>query len=106
MKRNNLSEEEAQKKISAQMSVDEQRKRAALVIDNSGTLENLEHNVHEFLEKMPRGQRFLFKKCVLVALAIASAVAIGVWRNGDSVERCVEIAAEGGVAGAIVGTAV
>ncbi|GGB03295.1 dephospho-CoA kinase [Macrococcus hajekii] len=45
MKRNQLSEESARARITSQISIEEKRKRADIVIDNSGTLEDLKINV-------------------------------------------------------------
>merc|ERR1719161_215095 len=55
MKRNGLTEGQARAKIGAQMSADEQAKLADVVIDNSGTLEELETAVRKSLHALRRG---------------------------------------------------
>lgn len=45
MNRDNLSESEAMKRINAQMSIEEKRKLADYVIDNSGSLDNTKEQV-------------------------------------------------------------
>lgn len=45
MQRNNLSREEADARIQAQLSVDRKRRRATLVLDNSGSLEVTERSL-------------------------------------------------------------
>lgn len=49
--RDHLSESEIQKHLDAQMSLDEKIKLADFVIDNSGTLEDLAHQVEAVWEK-------------------------------------------------------
>ncbi len=51
-KRDHLRPEEAQKHIEAQMSLEEKRRLADYVIENNGTLEDLERQVREVLEKV------------------------------------------------------
>lgn len=48
MERNQLSEEEASRRIALQMDIEQKRKYAEWVIDNSGTLEETEQQVDEF----------------------------------------------------------
>eukprot|EP00434_Breviolum_minutum_P005978 symbB.v1.2.005269.t2/scaffold286.1/size306100/8 len=55
MARNNLSEEEAKMKIASQLSGEEQRKLADFVIENNGTLEELQHSVEDFYRESPEG---------------------------------------------------
>ena len=50
--RDGLSEAEAQRHIDAQMSLDEKRKLADYVIENNGTLEELEERVKAVVEKI------------------------------------------------------
>ncbi len=45
MKRNQLSEEEARRRIDAQLSIEEKKKWADYLIDNSGSIENTERQV-------------------------------------------------------------
>jgi dephospho-CoA kinase len=52
MERNGFTEEEAKQRISAQMSVEEKKKRADYVIDNSGTLKETEAQVDELVETL------------------------------------------------------
>ncbi|RAL26821.1 dephospho-CoA kinase [Thermoflavimicrobium daqui] len=47
MKRNDLTEEEARRRINAQMSIEEKKRYADFLIDNSGTLENTERQVDQ-----------------------------------------------------------
>lgn len=56
MKRNSITKEEVQKRISNQMNMVEKRKYADFVIDNKGSIEELKNStkfVVELLEKMP-----------------------------------------------------
>ena len=50
--RNGLTPEQADQRIGAQLSNDERAKHADVVIDNSGTLEELERRVHEHWERL------------------------------------------------------
>lgn len=50
MKRNSLNEEEALNRIHAQLPLDEKRKKADAVIDNSGCLEDTENQLQRLLE--------------------------------------------------------
>lgn len=52
MKRNDLSKEESLQRIAAQMDIEEKKKRADFVIDNSGTLKHLQAECERFVEKM------------------------------------------------------
>ena len=47
-----LTEEQAQRRIAAQMPVDEKKKLADLVIDCSGTLDETREQVEEVIEKL------------------------------------------------------
>lgn len=47
MARNNMTEESALARISSQLSIEEKKKRADVVIDNSGTMEQLERRLEE-----------------------------------------------------------
>jgi dephospho-CoA kinase len=49
MTRNNLSESEATQRIASQMSIEEKRKRAHYVIDNSGELRETQKQVENLL---------------------------------------------------------
>jgi len=51
-KRDRLRPEEALKHIAAQMSLEEKRRLADYVIENNGSLEELERQVREVLEKI------------------------------------------------------
>ena len=52
MKRNGYSEEESKRRIASQMPIDEKRKRATWVIDNSQNLKHLQKECAEFVEKL------------------------------------------------------
>ena len=49
-KRNNLSKEQVELRIEQQLPIDEKRKRANIVIDNTGTLDDLEIQTIKWLE--------------------------------------------------------
>lgn len=48
MKRDNLSEEEAKKRLEAQMDIEDKKKRADILIDNSGSLACTEQQIERF----------------------------------------------------------
>jgi len=50
IKRNKYSEEESLKRIASQMPIDEKKKRATWVIDNSKNLKHLQQEVEDFVE--------------------------------------------------------
>ncbi|GED14585.1 dephospho-CoA kinase [Aneurinibacillus migulanus] len=52
MKRNGFDEEEAQRRIASQMSIEDKRLRADYVIDNSGTLTETEQQVDELVGRL------------------------------------------------------
>lgn len=52
MKRNNLSKKVALERITAQMSMDEKRRRADFVIDNSGDLAQLSHEFEQLIPQL------------------------------------------------------
>jgi dephospho-CoA kinase len=52
MKRNGYSEEESLKRINSQMPIEEKKKRATWVIDNSKNLKHLQQECEEFVEKI------------------------------------------------------
>ncbi|MEA2091349.1 MAG: dephospho-CoA kinase [Campylobacterota bacterium] len=52
MKRNGYSKEESLKRINSQMPIDEKKKRATWVIDNSKNLKHLQQEVEDFVEKI------------------------------------------------------
>ena len=54
MSRNALSQEEAEKRIAAQLSLREKRKRADVLIDNNGLLEETRQQIHDALQKLER----------------------------------------------------
>ena len=51
MKRDGSSEEGARARIGAQMGIEEKVKYANVVLDNSGSVEDLEQRVAEYVEK-------------------------------------------------------
>ncbi|MFT7003408.1 MAG: dephospho-CoA kinase [Sulfurimonas sp.] len=52
MKRNGYKEEESLKRIASQMPIDEKKKRATWVIDNSKNLKHLQQECEEFVDKI------------------------------------------------------
>jgi dephospho-CoA kinase len=52
MKRNGYSEEESLRRINSQMPIDEKKKRATWIIDNSKNLKHLQQEVEDFVEKI------------------------------------------------------
>ncbi|MBZ2131664.1 dephospho-CoA kinase [Streptococcus gordonii] len=54
MTRNALSQEEAEKRIAAQLSLQEKRKRADVLIDNNGSLEETRQQIRDTLKKLER----------------------------------------------------
>ena len=54
MNRNALSQEEAEKRITAQLSLNEKRNRADVLIDNNGPLELTQEQLREALQKLER----------------------------------------------------
>ena len=54
MTRNAFSQEEAEKRISAQLSLREKRKRADVLIDNNGSLEETRQQIRDALQKLER----------------------------------------------------
>lgn len=54
MARNDLSQEEAEKRIAAQLSLQEKRNRADMLIDNNGPLELTQEQLREALQKLER----------------------------------------------------
>ncbi len=50
MKRNGFSEEESLRRIKSQMDIDEKKKRATWVIDNSGKLKHLQQECEDFVD--------------------------------------------------------
>lgn len=54
MTRNALSQEEAEKRIAAQLSLQEKRKRADVLIDNNGSLEETRQQLCDALQKLER----------------------------------------------------
>ena len=54
MARNTLSQEEAEKRIAAQLSLQEKRKRADVLIDNNGSLEGTRQQLRDALQKLER----------------------------------------------------
>ena len=54
MTRNALSQEEAEKRIAAQLSLQEKRNRADVLIDNNGPLEHTQEQLRDTLQKLER----------------------------------------------------
>lgn len=60
IKRNGFSREESLRRIESQMDIEEKKKRATWVIDNSGDLKHLQRECEEFVEKIKA--KYLEKK--------------------------------------------
>lgn len=54
MARNTFSREEAEKRIAAQLSLQEKRKRANVLIENNGSLEGTRQQIRDALQKLER----------------------------------------------------
>lgn len=54
IKRNGFSEEESLRRIESQMDIDEKKKRATWVIDNSGKLKHLQQECEEFVDMIKK----------------------------------------------------
>ena len=54
MTRNALSQEEGRKRIAAQLSLQEKRKRSDVLIDNNGSLEETRQQIRNALQKLER----------------------------------------------------
>lgn len=54
MTRTGLSQEEAEKRVAAQLSLQEKRKRADVLIDNNGSLEETRQQLRDALQKLER----------------------------------------------------
>ncbi|SKA99913.1 dephospho-CoA kinase [Caloramator quimbayensis] len=52
IKRDNISFEEAEKRISSQMSFEEKKKYSDYIIDNNGSRENTKKQIHDILEEI------------------------------------------------------
>ncbi len=52
IKRNGFSKEEAQQRIASQLDIDEKKRRATYVIDNSKNLKHLQQECEEFVEQI------------------------------------------------------
>ncbi|MGL4820253.1 MAG: dephospho-CoA kinase [Bacilli bacterium] len=57
MKRNAFSEEEANKRIRSQMAIEEKKKRADVIIDNSGTIEETKMQFFSYFQKKQNQQK-------------------------------------------------
>ncbi len=56
MKRDGLKKEEAIKRLKSQLSIEEKRKRAHIVIDNSESIENTKKQVKTFIKELRNGR--------------------------------------------------
>ena len=54
MKRNGYSKEESLRRIESQMDIEEKKKRATWVIDNSGDLKHLQRECEDFVDKIKK----------------------------------------------------
>ena len=52
MKRNQYTKQEALSRIDSQLSIEEKRKRATVLLDNQGTIQQLYHQVEQWLVEM------------------------------------------------------
>eukprot|EP00929_Paragymnodinium_shiwhaense_P070540 TRINITY_DN35718_c0_g1_i3.p1 TRINITY_DN35718_c0_g1~~TRINITY_DN35718_c0_g1_i3.p1 ORF type:complete len:246 (+),score=54.49 TRINITY_DN35718_c0_g1_i3:84-821(+) len=85
MARNGFSEEEANLRISKQASAEDQKKIADLLVDNSGTLEDLDRRMEALLKELPAGWSIyedLMAAGALLALGFALVAGYG---GGSSV---------------------
>lgn len=57
IKRNGYSKEESLRRIESQMDIEEKKKRATWVIDNSSDLKHLQKECEEFVEKIKKGSK-------------------------------------------------
>ncbi|MGM0124128.1 dephospho-CoA kinase [Enterococcus sp. AZ194] len=58
MKRDHLTEYEANKRIKSQMSIEEKKQRADIIFDNQGTFEETEQQILEWLKAYKKNKRF------------------------------------------------
>ncbi|CAI0474404.1 unnamed protein product [Linum tenue] len=82
MARDSSNEEDARNRINAQMSLDQKRSRADIVIDNTGSLEDLEENLRMVLVQVTRPltwtEFWLSRQGALISLfAIVIGVVVG-----------------------------
>jgi len=54
MKRNGYTKEESLKRIASQLPIDEKKRRATWVIDNSKDLKHLQQEVEDFVAKIKK----------------------------------------------------
>merc|ERR1711879_33923 len=79
MARNNFSEEEARTRIAKQASADEQKQLAThgCIVDNSGTLEDLDRQMELLLKRLPSGWS-IYEDCLFGGVVAAACAGIGV----------------------------
>ena len=78
MERNDLSESDAERRISAQMSLDQKCKMATYVIDNSSSRERTGEQVKRLYEKFSGSYAYLTVR-LLVLLFVAVTVGLGLY---------------------------
>ncbi|CAJ1447892.1 unnamed protein product, partial [Effrenium voratum] len=93
MSRNELSEEEAKKKIAAQLSAEAQRKLADEVIENNGTQEDLRRAVADFRRAAVRGWPASVVCVTLAAGLVAGAALVKAGTSAASAVGCLSLAA-------------
>ena len=76
MSRNNMSEADAKSRISAQMPIEDKRRRADIVVDNSGDLEATRAQVHAVFSQL---RQLWTLPSPAVILAATAAMAGAVW---------------------------
>lgn len=59
MERNNFTQNDAEQRINAQISLDEKCRRASYIIDNSSNRENTETQVKRLYEKLNKSYAYL-----------------------------------------------
>lgn len=79
MARDNTSEEEARNRINAQMSLDLKRSKADIVIDNTGSLEDLNEQFRKVLSEVTKPLRWIeFALSRQGAVSVLVSITIGI----------------------------
>ena len=83
MKRDGSSREDASARLNSQLPISDKLEYADLIIENSGSVQELEHEVAAFVEKMKRetgGWRWLVS-WLIPPIGLASAGTTIIWRK-------------------------
>jgi dephospho-CoA kinase len=82
MKRDSSSREEASSRLNSQLSITEKVEYADYVIDNSGSFQDLEGQVHSFLEKIDKevGRVWWRLSWLIPPFGVLSAILVLAWR--------------------------